>query len=113
MMQVGPVLTLDVQSGLAASAAQAARKKSAGMQQLEKAAGDFEAMLLNSLWGSMKGLFDDDDSDSGADPILKGFDDWGTQALSQAAGGSGALGFKSLILKHLTPLVEAGNSGSA
>jgi Rod binding domain-containing protein len=75
--------------------------------KLGKAAGEFEAMLLNSLWQSMKGTFSSEEDEGEGDPILKSFDDWGTQALSQAANSVGALGVKPLLLQHLTPLLGA------
>jgi Rod binding domain-containing protein len=85
----------------------AARERS----KLVKAAGDFEAMLMNTLWQSMKGTFSGDNDESEDDPILKSFDDWGTQSLSQAAGSAGAFGIKSLILKNLSPLIGSASQG--
>jgi len=70
---------------------------------LGKAAGEFEALLLNSLWKSMKETFprQEGEGEGEEDPILESFDDWGMQALSRAAGSAGALGIKTLIMQHL------------
>ena len=70
--------------------------------KLGKAAGEFEAILLNSLWKSMKETFTDPD-DQNADPTLESFNDWGMQAMSSAVGNVGGLGIKNMIIKHLEP----------
>jgi peptidoglycan hydrolase FlgJ len=71
-------------------------------QKLRKAAGEFESLLLENLWKSMKGSFATDDEDS-SDPAHDTLDDWGIQAMSDAVGKSGGLGIGRLILKHLEP----------
>ena len=73
--------------------------------KLRKAAGEFESMLLNSLWKSMKETFSDQD-DKDFDPTLESFDDWGMQAMSSAVGNAGGLGIKNLIIKHLEPAIS-------
>jgi Rod binding domain-containing protein len=81
----------------------------AALAKLTKAAGEFESILLESLWKSMKETFSDPDED--ADPTLKSFDDWGIQAMARSVGNSGGLGIKNMILKYLEPtLPGAGNS---
>jgi Rod binding domain-containing protein len=76
--------------------------------KLRQAAGQFESILLESLWKSMKETFAEPEEES--DPTLKGFDDWGIQAMASAVGNSGGLGIKNLILKYLEPkLPEAGS----
>jgi Rod binding domain-containing protein len=76
------------------------------VSRLHKAAGEFESILLESLWKSMKETFSDPDED--ADPTLKSFDEWGMQALASAVGNSGGLGIKNMILKYLEPAVNGG-----
>ncbi|MGD0907917.1 MAG: hypothetical protein ABSA96_10070, partial [Candidatus Acidiferrales bacterium] len=68
------------------------------LAKIRKAAGEFESMLLQSLWKSMKDTFSNPDDDK--DPTLESFDEWGMQALSNAVGNSGGLGIKNMILKH-------------
>ncbi len=79
-----------------------ARPGSPQLDKLRKAAGEFESMLLESLWKSMKESFSDPD-DPDSDPTLQSFDEWGIQAMASAVGNAGGLGIKSLILKHLEP----------
>lgn len=79
------------------------------LAKLTKAAGEFESILLESLWKSMKETFaDSEDADS--DPTLKGFDDWGIQAMAGAVGSSGGLGFKNMIIRYLAPAVTNGEA---
>lgn len=81
---------------------------SPGLAKLTKAAGEFESILLESLWKSMKETFataDDEDSD----PTLRSFDDWGIQAMAGAVGSAGGLGIKNLILRYLAPQVKGGS----
>lgn len=80
----------------------AARLKSPQGQKLTKAAGEFEALLLQSLWKSMKDTFKSDE-DPDSDPILESYDDLGIQGLTSAVGNAGGLGIKAMILKHLGP----------
>jgi len=75
------------------------------LAKLTKAAGEFESILLESLWKSMKETFSDPDED--ADPTLKGFDDWGIQAMASEVGKSGGLGIKNMIVKYLGPTLSA------
>jgi Rod binding domain-containing protein len=75
---------------------------------LRKAAGEFEAILLGSLWKSMKETFSNQD-DEDFDPTLQSFDEWGIQGMASAVGKAGGLGIKDLILKHL----EATPSGAS
>jgi Rod binding domain-containing protein len=80
------------------------------LSKLRKAAGEFESILLESLWKSMKETFSDPDEE--ADPTLKSFDDWGIQAMASAVGNSGGLGIKNMILKYLEPAVSGGEPGA-
>jgi Rod binding domain-containing protein len=80
------------------------------LSKLRKAAGEFESILLASLWKSMKETFSDPDED--ADPTLKSFDDWGIQAMASAVGNSGGLGIKNMILKYLQPALSGAGHGA-
>jgi Rod binding domain-containing protein len=75
---------------------------SPSVAKLRKAAGEFEAILLESLWKSMKETFKGSD-DENSDPTLESFDDWGIQGMASAAGSSGGLGIKNMIIKYLEP----------
>jgi len=74
--------------------------ESADEQKLKKAAGDFESILLSSMWKSMKQSFGDSkvgESDAASGTI----DDLGIEAMSQAVGKAGGLGIGNMIIKHL------------
>jgi Rod binding domain-containing protein len=80
---------------------------------LQKAAGEFEAILLQSLWKSMKETVSagedgegGDEGEGAQDLTLESFDESGIQAMSQLVGSAGGLGFKSLIISSLTPRLE-------
>jgi Rod binding domain-containing protein len=90
--------------------ANSGNSNSAAVSKLTKAAGEFESILLESLWKSMKETFSDPDED--ADPTLKSFDDWGIHAMASAVGASGGLGIKNMILKYLEPTLPGGSSGA-
>lgn len=75
-------------------------------RKLRKAAGDFESILLASMWKSMKQSFGTSESDD-ADPAHGTLDDWGIEIMSSAVGKAGGLGIGKMILKHLQPQVEA------
>jgi Rod binding domain-containing protein len=86
------------------------KSNSPELSKLRKAAGEFESILLESLWKSMKETFSDPDEE--ADPTLKSFDEWGIQAMASAVGNSGGLGIKNMILKYLEPTVSMGEPGA-
>ena len=73
--------------------------------KLQRAAGEFESMLLSNLWKSMKSTFTSDDSDDtdSTDPAKDSFDQMGIDAMSSAVGKAGGLGLGRLILNHLEP----------
>jgi Rod binding domain-containing protein len=73
-------------------------------QKLQKAAGDFESILLASMWKSMKQSFGS--SEASSDPAHGTLDDWGIEIMSGAVGKAGGLGIGRLILKHLDPGLE-------
>lgn len=74
-------------------------------KKLRAAAGEFEGMLLSSLWKSMKSTFASSDEDDANDPAHDTLEDMGTQAMSNAVGKAGGLGLGKLILKHLEPVL--------
>jgi Rod binding domain-containing protein len=100
-------LTSQIATGNMALSNDPARSSSPEVAKLRKAAGEFESMLLQSLWKSMKDTFSNQDDDS--DPTLESYDDWGMQALSNAVGNAGGLGIKNMILRHLEPTLPAPN----
>lgn len=102
-------MTIATAPTLAATPAANQAVSPAELLKLRKAAGEFESMLLESLWKSMKETFSDPEEDS--DPTLKSFDDWGIHAMAGAIGDAGGLGIKQLILKYLEPKVPG--SGAA
>jgi Rod binding domain-containing protein len=71
-------------------------------RKLRQAAGEFESMLLSSLWKSMKSSFEGDETEF-SDPAHEALDDWGMQAMCGAVGKTGGLGIAKMILKHLEP----------
>jgi Rod binding domain-containing protein len=73
-------------------------------QKLQKAAGEFESILLASMWKSMKQSFGTTDGES--DPAHGTLDDWGIEVMSGAVGKAGGLGIGRLILKHLEPTLK-------
>jgi Rod binding domain-containing protein len=102
-------LTTQIATSSMAPSNDPARSSSPEVAKLRKAAGEFESMLFQSLWKSMKDTFSNQDDET--DPTLESFDDWGMQALSNAVGNSGGLGIKNMILKHLEPTLSAANPG--
>jgi Rod binding domain-containing protein len=87
-----------------------ARASSPEYQKLVKAAGEFESMLLDSLWKSMKETFKDP-NDPDSDATLQSFDDWGMKSMADAVGNAGGLGIKGMIIKYLEPTASGGGSG--
>jgi Rod binding domain-containing protein len=73
---------------------------SADEQKLQKAAGDFESILLASMWRAMKQSFGDN-KEGQSDPAHGMIEDWGIEVMSGAVGRAGGLGIGKLILKHL------------
>ncbi len=82
--------------------ADATRGETPAQRKLRQAAGQFESILLSTLWKSMKSSFEDDDTEF-SDPAHGTLDDWGIEAMSSAVGKAGGLGIAKLILKHLEP----------
>jgi Rod binding domain-containing protein len=86
------------------SAQSSSNSNSPADRKLRQAAGEFEGMLLSSLWKSMKSTFASPDDDSN-DPAHDTLDDMSMQAMSNAVGKAGGLGLGKLILKHLEPML--------
>ncbi len=84
---------------------------SADEQKLRKAAGDFESILLASMWKSMKQSFGTSETES--DPAHGTLDDWGIEVMSGAVGKAGGLGIGRLILDHLEPALRSESAGAA
>jgi Rod binding domain-containing protein len=84
---------------------------SADAEKLKKAAGDFESILLASMWKSMKQSFGTSEADS--DPAHGTLDDWGIEIMSGAVGRAGGLGIGRLILEHLEPALRDHSAGSS
>lgn len=96
-------------------AAQSSTPTPSGAQQdtkLRKAAGEFEAILLQSMWKSMKESFSSPD-DENSDPTLQSFDELGIQSMASAVGKVGGLGLKNMIIRHLEPLISEARGAPA
>lgn len=81
----------------------------ANEQKLKKAAGDFESILLASMWKSMKQSFSDP-NEAGADAASGTLNDWGIEVMSGAVGKAGGLGIGNMIVKYLE---QHGSAGAA
>jgi Rod binding domain-containing protein len=74
----------------------------------EKAALDFEAMLLTPVLDSLQKTFAGDSEDSKM-PGASDYRHMATQALAQSIAARGGIGIARLILRHLaTPKVSGG-----
>jgi Rod binding domain-containing protein len=90
----------------AARSTQAKQADSPTERKLKKAAGDFESILLASLWKSMKQSFGKS-QEAETDPAHGMVDDWSIEVMAGAVGKAGGLGIGKLILKHLEPAAAA------
>jgi Rod binding domain-containing protein len=99
-----PASTLPAATGPATSA-KSKPVDSPDQQKLKKAAGDFESILLASMWKSMKQSFKDpnDAGADGADAASGTIEDWGIEVMSGAVGKAGGLGIGNMIIKQLEP----------
>jgi Rod binding domain-containing protein len=68
----------------------------------EKAARDFEALLLTPVLDSLQKTFAGDSEDAKT-PGASDYRALGTQALAQAIAARGGIGIAKLILRHLQP----------
>lgn len=86
------------------------QKPRAEMLKLKKAATQFEAMLLEKWWSSMKesGLSEDDSSDPGQGTL----DNVGMQAMSTAVAGAGGIGIASMLVHSLQGEIASENANA-
>ena len=68
----------------------------------EKAARDFEALLLTPVLDALQKTFAGDSEDSKT-PGASDYSAMGTQALAQAIAARGGIGIARLVLRHLQP----------
>jgi Rod binding domain-containing protein len=68
----------------------------------EKAARDFEAMLLGPVFESLQKTFAGDSEDAKT-PGASDYRQMATQALAQSIAARGGIGIARLILRHLEP----------
>ncbi|MGH9685673.1 MAG: hypothetical protein ACRD5K_01090 [Candidatus Acidiferrales bacterium] len=94
-----------------AEASAGSKKQQAEMLKLKKAATQFEAMLLEKWWSSMKqsGLSEDDSSDPGQGTL----DNMGMQAMSTAVAGAGGIGIASMLVHSLQGEIAAESANAA
>jgi len=78
--------------------------------KLKKAGGDFESILLASMWKSMKESFKDPNNPD-SDPASGTLNDWGIEVMSGAVGKAGGLGIGKMIVKYLE--AHGGSAGAA
>ena len=79
--------------------------------KLKKAAGDFESILLASMWKSMKQTFGAPEADE-SDPAQGTLSDWSIEVMSGAVGKAGGLGIGKMIMQHLQPTIDRSDNGS-
>jgi len=84
----------------AGAALQLSPRQLAEHQKLQRAAGEFESMLLANLWKSMKASFSPAEEES-EDPAHGMLEDWGMDAMAGAVGRGGGIGLGRLILREL------------
>ncbi|HVO57222.1 MAG TPA: hypothetical protein VMT51_05930 [Dongiaceae bacterium] len=83
--------------------AEAAFERTPQGRKLRKAAGEFEAQLMSSLWKSMKSTFSDDDTD----PASQSLQDYGMDMMCTAVGKAGGLGIGKLVIHALAAKSQA------
>ncbi|MGH9394573.1 MAG: hypothetical protein ACRD1E_10420 [Terriglobales bacterium] len=85
----------------------------AAPRKLEKAAQQFEGILISTLWSSMQNDpltgSEGDDSDPGADSLKS----LGLQAMSTALSARGGLGLATMIEHQLAPRAAGAPAGAA
>jgi Rod binding domain-containing protein len=94
-----------VGAALAATGTKSKPVDSPDEQKLKKATGDFESILLASMWQAMKHSFGEN-KEGESDPAHGMIEDWGIEVMSGAVGRAGGLGIGKLILKHLEPTLR-------
>jgi Rod binding domain-containing protein len=98
-------------NGSGAAGIENSGSRQAQLFKLKKAATQFEAMLLQKWWSSMKqsGLGQDDDSDPGEGTL----DNMGMQAMSAAVANSGGVGIAAMLVRSLQGELAAENASKA
>ena len=105
------------QPGLSAMRIPAAEKllekttENPGDAKLRKAAQDFEAILIQTLWRSMKESFASP-SEQEQDPAHRTLEDLSMQAMSTALAASGGLGIARMLIHSLEPTMDPAQSGA-
>jgi Rod binding domain-containing protein len=99
----------DPSATAAARAKQAAIANSPTGRKLRKAAAEFEAQLLSSLWKSMKATFAASGEDA-VDPASQSLEDYGVESMCSAVGKAGGLGVGKLIVRTLESKLEPPSS---
>lgn len=96
----------------AASAANASPADSPQVAKVRKAAAEFESMLLQNWWGSMKesGFGGDDDS---TDPGKDTLDQLGMQAMCAAVAKGGGLGIAAILVRSVLSKAQESGASSA
>jgi Rod binding domain-containing protein len=87
-----------------------AQKDSPQEAKLRQAGKDFEAILIDSLWSSMKkgSLGGDENQD---DPISDSLTGLGMEMASRAIANAGGLGIGNMIVKNLEAKISQSESG--
>jgi Rod binding domain-containing protein len=96
-------------SNQVAQAKEVAMASTPSGHKLRKAAAEFEAQLLSSLWKSMKSSFAPDDDSS--DPGKQSLEEWSIDAMCSAVGKAGGLGIGKSIVRALESKNESRYSG--
>jgi Rod binding domain-containing protein len=98
-------------NGSSAAGIENSGSQQAQLLKLKKAATQFEAMLLQKWWSSMKqsGLGQDDDGDPGEGTL----DNMGMQAMSSAVANSGGVGIAAMLVRSLQGELAAENASKA
>jgi Rod binding domain-containing protein len=99
-MNVSLPASLNRMTTASAPAAKAVSKSDVAKN--EKAARDFEALLLTPVLDSLQKTFAGDSEDAKT-PGASDYRALGTQALAQAIAARGGIGIAQLILRHLQP----------
>lgn len=103
--------------GLSAARSPAAEKpfqettENPGDAKLRKAAQEFEAILIQTLWRSMKESFASS-SEEEQDPAHRTLEDLSMQAMSTALAASGGLGIARMLIHAMEPAMDTTQSGA-
>ncbi len=103
--------SIPLQASGASLSPNTAKGDSAAIRKLRKAAGEFEAILLEKWWSSMKkgGLSgDEQDSDPGKDTL----EEMGLQAMCAAVEKGGGIGIAAMLVRSLLSNARKESTGS-